>query len=221
MDNTIKIALVDDHILLRDALASIINQFERCQVMLVARTGQELIDSIRGENLPDLVLLDINMPKIDGYGTAEWLRKRYPNVHVLMLTMIDSDLALIRLLQLGVRGVLNKDIHPDELQIAIQTTMAIGYYYSRQTSKKLVGLLKKGDSNSPLANKVFLSANELRFLELASTEMTYKDIAGAMEISPRTIDNYRDSLFIKLDVKSRVGLVLYAIRNGVVRVETD
>ncbi|MDR3715863.1 MAG: response regulator transcription factor [Puia sp.] len=221
MDNTIKIALIDDHVLLRDALATIINQFERCQVMLVARTGKELIDSIRSENLPDLVLLDINMPEIDGYETAEWLRKRYPNVYILILTMYDSELALIRLLQLGVRGFLKKDIHPSELKNAILTTMASGYYYSGQTSSKLAALLKTGDTKASLVNKVTLPANELRFLELASTEMTYKEIAQAMEISPRTIDNYRDSLFEKLDVKSRVGLVLYAIRSGVVRLDID
>lgn len=219
MDKPIKIALVDDHILLRDALAASISKFDQCQVMLLAKNGKELIDNIRSDHLPDIVLLDINMPEFDGYQTAKWLRKYYSDVRVLVLTMYDSELALIRMLQLGARGLLKKDIHPSELYIAIQTTVKTGYYYSGDTATKLAGLLKKGEANTPLVNRITLTENELTFLKLASSERTYKEIALAMEISPRTVDNYRDALFVKLDVKSRVGLVLYAIRNGVVRVD--
>lgn len=212
----VKIALVDDHMLVREALATVVNKFGNCQVMLSARNGKEFIEMIRKDNLPDLVLLDINMPEVDGYETAKWLRANHPKVYVLVLTMYDSELAMIRLLQMGVRGFLKKDIHPSELKRAIDTIMLDDYYYSGNTTSKLVNLLRAGDSGAPLGNTILLTDKEMRFLKLASTDKTYKEIAKDMDMNPRTIDYYRDSLFVKLNVKSRVGLVLYAINNGVI-----
>jgi two-component system invasion response regulator UvrY len=136
----------------------------------------------------------------------------------LVLTMYDSEISLLRMLQAGARGFLKKDIHPSELQHAIQSVMAAGYFYSQHSAGKLVNIFKKDLSGSP-TERFGLSENELTFLKLASTDMTYKEIATIMEISPRTVDNYRDSLFIKLNVKSRVGLAIYAIKSGVVTLE--
>ena len=217
--NPIKIALVDDHILLRDALAAVIDTFEDCKTVLLASNGKEFMDKLNRDNpegLPDLVILDLNMPLIDGYETAKWLRVNYPGIFVLVLTMYDSEIALIQLLQAGVRGFLKKDIHPTELKNAIQSVMGTGYYYSHNTTGRLVNLFKNETFKNSLLHTIVLSQNELSFLKLASTDLTYKEIALKMKISPRTIDNYRDSLFIKLNVKSRVGLAIYAIRSGVV-----
>ena len=119
----IKIALVDDHTLLRDSLASVINSFENCKVTLLANDGKELIDKLAIGNAPDIIFLDINMPNMDGYETALWLRKNNPTIIVLILTMYDTDLVLIKLLQHGVRGFLKKDILPEELNIAIQAVL--------------------------------------------------------------------------------------------------
>jgi len=215
--NPIKIAFVDDHTLLREALASVVDAYEHFHVILKAADGKELMDKLTEGNIPDLIILDVNMPGIDGYDTAKWLQKNFPKIHVLILTMYDSELPMIRLLQSGVKGFLKKDIHPSELRNAIETTMSTGFYYSGYSSSKLVNLLKNGDSNIPLINNINLTENEMKFLELASTELTYKQIAGKLKISPRTVENYRDSLFSKLDIKSRVGLVMFAIRNGVVK----
>jgi len=217
--NPIKIALVDVHILLRDALAAVINTFEECQTVLLASNGKEFIDKLNRDNpegLPDLVILDLNMPLIDGYETAKWLRVNCPGIFILVLTMYDSEIALIQLLQAGVRGFLKKDIHPTELKNAIQSVMSTGYYYSHNTTGRLVNLFKNEAFKTSMLHTIVLSQNELAFLKLASTDLTYKEIALKMKISPRTIDNYRDSLFIKLNVKSRVGLAIYAIRSGVV-----
>jgi len=213
----IKIALVDDHILLRDALASVIDRFDNCQVIALAGHGNEFIGLLQKGTFPDLVLLDLEMPELDGYETAKYMRANYPQIHVLVLTMYDSELAMIRFLQTGVRGFLKKDIHPSELKLAIETTMNSGYYYSGHSTGKLVNLLKHGESNIPLVNAITLTESELRFLKLACTELTYREIAQKMKISPRTVDYFRDTLFAKLNVKSRVGLVLYAIKNGVIR----
>jgi DNA-binding NarL/FixJ family response regulator len=156
------------------------------------------------------------MPEMDGYETAKWLRSAYPRVLILILTMYDSEIALIQLLQTGVRGFLKKDIHPSELKFAIQSVMDSGYYYSHSATGRLVNLFRHDPLKKNFPANISMSRNELEFLKLASTDMTYKEIARMMSISPRTVDNYRDSLFIKLGVKSRVGLAIYAIRSGIV-----
>jgi two-component system invasion response regulator UvrY len=211
----IKIALVDDHTLIRDALATVINNFQNCEVVILASHGKELIEKVGRSARPDVVILDLNMPEMDGYETAKWLKDNYPEISVLVLTMYDSELALIRLLKCGARGFLKKDIHPDELRFAIESVVNSGFYYSNNSTGKLINLFKKDEPFHSM-NVIILSENELAFLKLAGTDKTYKEIAAEMTVSPRTIDNYRDSLFLKLNVKSRVGLVMYAIRNGII-----
>jgi DNA-binding NarL/FixJ family response regulator len=156
------------------------------------------------------------MPEMDGFETANILKESFPAIQVLMLTMYDSDQVLIRLLQAGVKGFLKKDIHPSELKYAIQSVMQSGYYYSQQTSGKLANFFRSGNGNSSL-EKMVLTDTEVIFLKLASSEMTYKEIAMKMKLNPRAVDGLRDHLFEKLGIKSRVGLVMYAIRHALVR----
>lgn len=207
----IKIALADDHALLNDMLAKIIGGFEGYAVTLQAANGKELIDQLQPDNLPDLVILDLHMPVMNGYETAHWLHANYPSIYLMVLTMIDSDLSTLLLLQMGVRGVLKKKMHASEIKEAIRITIETGYYFPHG---RIVALLKPVESNIMLANNIMLTEREILFLKLACGEMTYKEIAAEMKLSPRTVENYRDSLFEKLRVKSRVGLVLYAIKNG-------
>ena len=210
------VILADDHVLLRDALATLINSFDELKVIAAASDGDELIKTIINGQVPDLVLLDLNMPKIDGFETAEWLQKNYPEVRTLVLTMYDSEIALIRLLQVGVKGFLKKDLHPNELRAALISVAENGYYYSHNTTGKLASFFQKNHSNQSSIEKALLTDLEIDFLKLASTELTYKEIADKMKITPRVIDSYRDTLFEKLDVKSRVGLAIYEVKNGIV-----
>ena len=212
----IKVALVDDHVLLRNALASLIERSEQCQVVLQASNGKEMMQQMTGRNMPDVLLLDMNMPEMDGHECALWLKQKHPDVKVLMLTMYDSEISLIRLLQAGVKGFLKKDIHPAELLHAIQSVVTAGYYYSPQTSSRLAGLFRENADRSSLLQKVMLEDIEVEFLKHVCSELTYKEIAQRMGMNPRSIDGLRDNLFTRLDVKSRVGLAMYAIRQGLV-----
>jgi two-component system invasion response regulator UvrY len=212
----IKIAMADDHVLLRDALATLINGFDNCRVVHQSGTGKELVENISSGAIPDVVLLDLNMPEMNGFETAVWLQKNMPQVHVLMLTMYDSELSLIRLLQAGVKGFLKKDIHPSELKFAIQSVVQSGYYYSNHTTGKLVNLFRNNADGLSSLQKAILSDQEVEFLKLVCSDLTYKEIAQQMKLNPRSIDTLRDQMFIKLDVRSRVGLALVAIRHGVV-----
>jgi two-component system, NarL family, invasion response regulator UvrY len=213
----IKVALADDHVLLRSALANLINGFGDCKVIYQASDGKELVSQIKESQSPDVAILDLNMPEMDGLETAEWLKLHCPKVHVMMLTMYDSELALIRLLQAGVKGFLKKDIHPSELKFAIHSVVQSGYYYSNHTTGKLVNLFRNGEENSLSLEKAMLTGQELDFLKMVCSDMTYKEIAIRMGLNPRSVDTLRDTLFTKLDVKSRVGLAMFAIRHGVVR----
>jgi two-component system, NarL family, invasion response regulator UvrY len=211
-----KLILADDHILLRDALANLINTFDEFSVIATAGNGQEVIQAIEKGYNTDIILMDLNMPKMDGYETAKWMAKNYPAIKIVILTMYDSEIALIRLLQAGVNGFLKKDIHPSELKNALLTIAGGEYYYSNHTTVKIASLFRKSTGNHKTLEKAMLTDLEIEFLKLASTEMTYKEIAHAMHMTPRHIDSYRDSLFTKLDVKSRVGLAIYAVKNGLV-----
>jgi len=216
MENTIKVALVDDHVLLRNALATLVGSFENCKVTHQSNNGKEFIDQLTKSSVPDVVLLDLNMPVMDGYDTSAWLNKRHPDIHVLMLTMYDSELTLIRLLQAGVKGFLKKDIAPGELKFAINSVMNTGYYYSTHTAGRLANLFRNNPRDNPKLQDHILSEHEIRFLKFACSDLTYKEIAQNIGLSARAVDALRDNLFMKLDVKSRVGLVMVAMKNGIV-----
>ena len=210
----IKIALADDHILLRTALAAVINKNGNFSVVIEACHGNELIAKIEAGTVPDIILLDLNMPELDGYETAKWLQLNYPDIHIIMLTMYDTEPTMIRLLQAGVKCFLKKDIDINELRSAILSVMKTGIYLTNNTTGRLINLFRKRQDHSMLM-KSMLSEMEMRFLKWACTDKTYKEIAKEMHLNVRAIDNLRDILFGKLEVKNRVGLVMYAVRHGI------
>jgi len=213
------VALVDDHALLRSGLANLIRGFEHYTVLFEAGNGKDFISQLSPDQLPDIVLMDIQMPEMDGYETAFWLKQNYPDVKVLALSMYDNDNAIIRMLRNGARGYLLKDIDPSELKSALNAVHTSGFYYTEVVTGRLVNSIHNGlDHDLPAAVDDSLTDREMVLLKWICTELTYKEIAGKMEISTRTVDGHRDALFDKLQIKSRVGLVIYAIRNGIVRV---
>lgn len=217
MNKSIQIALVDDHALLRNGLATLIIRLGYT-VLYERSNGKELIDGIDKNNLPDLILMDINMPELDGYETTLWLKKNYPSVNVIALSMYDDESAIIRMIKNGARGYILKDTNPNELKQAIDSVMTKGFYYSDLVSGRLIRSIQDGDEDDNNSKKLVLGLNEkeTEFLKLSASELTYKEIAAQMHVSPRTIDGYRDDLFQKLNIKSRVGLVLFAIKNAII-----
>lgn len=217
-NNKIRVALVDDHVLLRKGLAALVNSFDEFTVVFEADNGEDMQQKIKTDNLPDLVLLDINMPKMDGYTSAQWLKQTYPLVKIMALSMYDNENAVIRMFKAGARGYILKDCEPPELKTALLSVIEKGYFYSELVTGKLIHSINKMEEDADIRNVTQLNDKEIQFLKLACTELTYKEIAEQMYLSPRTIDGYRDTLFEKLQIKTRVGLVMYAIKNGFVQV---
>src|ERR1700733_6282245 len=199
------VVLVDDHILLRNGLANLIRSFGGYAVLFEAQNGMDLIRQLKPCYLPDIVLLDINMPQMDGYDTALWLKHNFPEIKILALSMYDADNSIIRMLKNGAKGYILKDSSPAELRKALDSVVRKGFYYSEMVTGKLIHTLSCLEgSNGPdspeltIENMLGLNDREVEFLKLACTELTYKEIADQMCLSPRTIDGYRDSLFEKL-----------------------
>jgi DNA-binding NarL/FixJ family response regulator len=212
------IALADDHVLLRNGLANLIRNFGH-EVLFEANNGEDMIKYIQEGKKPDLILMDINMPVKDGYETAAWLKNNYPGIKVLALSMLDDENAIIRMIKNGAKGYVLKESEPAELRDAINAVLQKGFYYSEMVTGRLVHSISGVDDESQNSQQVMqLTDREIEFLKLACTEMTYKEIAAKMYLSPRTIDGYRDALFLKLDIKTRTGLVIYAIKNGIVKI---
>jgi DNA-binding NarL/FixJ family response regulator len=213
-----KIVLVDDHVLLRKGLADLVRNLGY-QVLYEANNGKEFCEKLKEGIHPDLVLLDINMPQMDGYETSLWLKKNHPDIRVLALSMHDDENAVIRMLKNGARGYILKDTEPAELKTAIDAILQKGFYYSEMVTGRLVHSISGSEEEGHTSQQILqLTEREIEFLKLTCSEMTYKEIADKMYLSPRTVDGYRDALFQKLEIKTRTGLVIYAIKNGIVQI---
>jgi two-component system, NarL family, invasion response regulator UvrY len=216
--NKRKVVLIDDHVLLRNGLASLVRSFDDYTVLFEANNGQHFMEQLDAENLPDIVLMDINMPVKDGFETTLWLKQNFPYIKVLALSMYDNEHSIIRILKNGAKGYILKDTEPKEFKAALDSVFNRGYYYSDLVAGKLIHAVNNLGDTETGGVSTTLNEKEIEFIKLACTELTYKEIADKMFLSPRTIDGYRDDIFEKLDVKTRVGLVMYAIKTGIVNV---
>ncbi|MDX1762126.1 MAG: response regulator transcription factor [Christiangramia sp.] len=206
------IIIVDDHKLFAQSLQVLVNSFEGFEVIQVFKNGEELVKYFeQGKVTPDLILLDMRMPVMDGMATMHWLKENHPKQKVLTLTVDQEDETIIKMLRLGARGYLLKDIDPEEFEHALNAIDRTGYY----SNKTISDALSREERQKKYEE---LTDRELEFLNHACSELTYKAIAGEMNLSPKTVENYRESLFNKLHVKSRVGLVIFAIKEGICEV---
>lgn len=210
----VKVALTDDHVLLRNALAQLINNFEGFKVILEASTGDELLEKMQAGIVPDLILLDLQMPGLGGRETAKRIREEFPAVYVMMLTMYDTEFTMIQLMQVGVRGFPKKDLDPMQLKYALNEVMQHGYYYSTDTTGKLMNIIQKRHEAHSFLRKM-LTELEIIFLKHTCMSLTYKEIASSMSLHERAIEGLREGLFDKLEIRSRVGLAMFAVKHGI------
>ncbi len=209
------IYIVDDHVLFANALSNLVNSFPEYNCDRIFSNGAELVEALQqGEKEPDIILLDVKMPVMDGIATMRWLHQNKPDLKVLTLSMEDNELTIIQMIKYGAGGYLLKDIDPKTLKKALDLIDEQGYYYTDMVTETLMRTIN-GDKKQ---SEVDFKDNELRLIELACSERTYTEIAEEMNLSPKTIDGYRQAIFQKMGVKTRVGMVIYAIKHGLVQI---
>ena len=207
------VAIVDDHRLLAQALAELVNRLEGYTVLFCAKNGQDLLRKLLHQSAPDMVLLDVNMPVMNGPETAIALREQYPQIQVLALSMLDDEVSVVQMMQYGARGYLLKGCQPGELLQALDDVRTKGLHNSAFLTGRLLSQLNRPVPVPPkIAHR--LNDRELTFIRLACSELIYVEIADKMCVSARTVDGYREAVFEKLQVKTRVGLVLAAVKLG-------
>ena len=213
--NIIHLGIVDDHKLFRRGLVKLIEHIDGpYQVMLEAGNGKELLQLLRSGTVPDVILLDLRMPIMDGLATTTIIKEEFKGIAILVLTMMEDEASLIKLIRAGVNGYLNKDVGPKDLETALSSIVEKGHFYSEKVTGKLVHAIQNPFFD--VEQSLGLNERELLFIKLACSEDTYDMIADKMCLSAKTIDGYRGRVFEKLNVKSRVGLVLFAIKAGLV-----
>ncbi|UMB59532.1 response regulator transcription factor [Lutibacter sp. A80] len=209
----IDIIIVDDHLLFGNALNGLVSNFKEFNVLAVLNNGKELVDYISNNNsIPEIILMDIQMPIMNGIEATSWLKNNKPEIKVLALSMECDESTILAMLRAGAKGYLLKDIHPDILHHALNQVNLNGYYYTDSIANTLLNSINQPEK--PI--NIILKDRELEFLKLTVSEKTYKEIAEVMCLSPKTVENYREALFEKLEVKSRIGLVIYAIKEKIV-----
>lgn len=207
----IKTGIVDDHRLFLKSLAMMLQSFNEYEVVVEASNGKDLKEKMNDENnLPEILLIDVNMPVMDGIETAMWVNEKFPQIKLVALSQNDSDKTIIGMIKAGCCAYLLKDTHPNELEKALHEIYTKGFYNADESNINFRRLLQFEKESMKINDR------EMAFLNLACSDLTYKQIAAEMNLSERTIDGYRESLFHKLNVQSRVGLALEAIRKGLV-----
>lgn len=210
-----RIGIVDDQQLFLKSLCALVNSFEDFETVVDALNGEQLLAKLENLTLlPDILLVDVNMPTMDGLATVSAIVKNYPAIMMVALSMEDDDATIINMIKAGCCAYLLKDIHPNELEKALEEIHKNGYYNADTLNINYRRLIL----HSGRQETAGLNEREIKFLRLASSELTYKQIASQMFLSERTIDGYRESVFQKLNVQSRVGMVMEAIRLKIVKV---
>jgi DNA-binding NarL/FixJ family response regulator len=212
-NSKIQIGIVDDHHLFTKSLALLINGFLRFEIVLEASHGKDLQKKLQQiKTSPEILLIDVNMPVMDGQATALWLREKYPNIKLVALSMNDEEDSIIRMFRAGCCAYLFKDIHPKELEKALDQVHKKGYFNPESHGLDFQQLFQA----SVKGNTEF-SQREREFLKLACSELTYKEISQKMDISEHTVDGYREMMFKKLNVTSRTSMVLKALRKKIIK----
>jgi DNA-binding NarL/FixJ family response regulator len=208
----INIGIVDDHQLFLKSLSVLIESFPTFKIVLDALNGEALLNKLAtAETLPDILLLDVNMPVMDGANTATIISSKYPQIKMIALSMKDDDVSVIKMIKAGCCAYLLKDIHPDELEKALNEVYTKGYYNADVSNINYRRLILKTNEQ-----EIVFTERERTFLKLACSDFTYKQIAMQMHLSERTIDGYREALFQKMNVQSRTGMALEALRRNLV-----
>ena len=209
-----KLAIIEDHNIVRKGLVEIISNFGNFTFVIEAENGKDFIEKYKQtELLPEICIVDIKMPEMNGFQLVQYLKTNFPKIKILILTTYDEEYFLIKMIKLGVNGYLLKDCHPEELKSALLAISDNSYFYNNIFSKRLQRLVETNFIKLPN-----ITENEKSFLEICGEDLTYSQMAQKLNKSQRSIEGYRDSLFNKFEVNNRASLVLLAVKLGIIKI---
>lgn len=214
--STIKIAIADDYKIYRDGLKVGLSADENLDVIMEADNGEELLQALEKHN-PDVILMDLKMPLMDGMEATKIVRKKYPEIKVLVITMYEDDKFIIHMMENGANGYLLKNTEPDEIRKSIYAVHENGYYFNDLVNKALLKKLVLKNNLKPSFNQnVELTERELEVLKLICEEKTAAEIGKEIFLSPRSVEGIRQRLIEKVGVRNSAGLVMFAVKGGLV-----
>lgn len=217
--NQTTVAIADDESLFRKGLIHVLNDMSNIKVTIEAGNGQELIDKLDyGNQLPDVLLLDMKMPIMDGISTTKILQKKYPSINIIILSTHFKKSFILNMIELGAASYLPKDTDPEELEKTIKEVDRNGFYYNQQ----VLDYIRENMIKPRLGNRQFnlsITSRETDVLELICNQYTTNEIAETLFISPRTVEGHRKNMLAKLDCKNTAGLVVYALENNLVKIK--
>ncbi|GDX52981.1 DNA-binding response regulator [Bacteroidota bacterium] len=217
-----KIALADDHHLVRGGIKMQLESFTEFKVIIEAKNGKDLINQLQeAETLPHLILMDVSMPIMNGFDATTYINQFFPDIKVVALSVHDDIITINKMIESGANAYLLKDSTPMLVKNTLLEVMARGFYYDRFV---IDSIMKAKEINNSSDNSIsesektirLLTDREIEFTQNCCSELTYKEIASKMNVNYRTVDGYRESVFNKLSIKSRTGLVLFAVHHGLV-----
>jgi DNA-binding NarL/FixJ family response regulator len=213
MKKTIKLAVADDQQLFRKGLVSLIDEFDDLSVVIEASNGKDLLEKLKVKT-PDVILLDFEMPEMDGIEATDIIRKKYPGIKILILTLHNEEEIILHLVEKGAHGFLLKDNPIDVVVDAIYAVIDNGYFFNDRVSKAMVNGLVRNQQIRPNFVRADLSTREIEVLKLICKEHTNKEIAEKLFISVRTVDGHREKILYKTKARNVVGMVMYAMKHG-------
>jgi DNA-binding NarL/FixJ family response regulator len=215
LDTPIKVAIADDHALFRTGVKTSLTGHKDIQMIAEAENGMQLLNLLKHIK-PDVILLDIHMPIMDGYTTLPEIKKLYPDMKVIMLSMNNDPSIITRMMEIGANSYLTKDSDSETIYHAIRTCYEQEFFFNDLTNKALLNGLRMKKPAEASAPEVNLNDKEVTILKLMCEEKSTKEIADIVDLSPRTVEAIRDKLKTKTGVKSMAGLVMYAVKAGIV-----
>jgi DNA-binding NarL/FixJ family response regulator len=220
MNEPIKVAIADDHVLFRAGVKSALSVHKDIKMIAEADNGMQLLTVLKHVQ-PDVILLDIQMPIMDGINTLPEIKKLYPEIKVIMLTMHNDHSMISKLMELGANSYLTKNSDSEIIYQAVKTVHEQEYYFNQLTNKALIdGLRVKRQAEASLPVDAKLSDKEITILRMICEEKSTKEIADLVDLSPRTVEAIRDKLKVKTGAKSLAGLVMYAVKSGIIENRT-
>ncbi len=212
----IKVLITDDHALFRTGVKTALSQYQDIEFIGEAENGMQLLNLVKFLQ-PDVILLDIQMPIMDGIATLPEVKKILPNAKIIMLTMNDDVSMISKLMEIGANSYLIKNSDSETIYEAIKTVYLKEYFFNEYTNKAMLsGLRSKRTIEPQISYDADLSEKEMQVLKLMCDEKSTKEIADIVDISPRTVEAIRDRLKMKTGAKSTAGLILYAVKHGIV-----